>query len=67
MNLATVILALVGITCLLLSGFMMYRSVPREGQPTWSWINTETRETTVALVQFALLVAGVALLGKAVF
>ena len=67
MNSATLILALVGITCLLLSGVMMYKSVPREGQPPWSWTDTEARETTTSLIQFALLIAGVAFLGKAVF
>jgi hypothetical protein len=67
MNPATVTYALAGIACLLMSGYMMYKSVPREGQPPWSWTNTEFRETSVSLGQFALLIAGLALLGKAVF
>lgn len=64
---ATLALVLPGIACLLLSGYMMYKSMPREGEPPWSWTNTEFRETTVSLGQFFLLIAGVALLGKAVF
>lgn len=67
MNPATLTLALAGVACLLLSAFMMYKSMPREGQPPWSWTNTELRETSVSLGQFALLIGGLALLAKAAF
>jgi hypothetical protein len=66
MNSASVILVLSGIACLLASGYMMYRLIPREGQASSSWIKSDSGETTMALGQFILMVAGVALLAKGI-
>lgn len=67
MNSATVILLLSGIACLLISGFMMYKLVPREGRAASAWMKSDTGETAMALGQFTLMVAGLALLAKAIF
>lgn len=56
-----------GLVCLLVSGFMMYKLVPREGRPTPPWTKTEYGETAMALGQFILLVAGISLLAKGIF
>ncbi|MEW5863710.1 MAG: hypothetical protein AB1773_08970 [Pseudomonadota bacterium] len=66
MNFAGVVLFLSGIVCLIVSGFMMYKLIPREGRPPPAWMKSETGETVMALGQFILLVVGVALLAKAV-
>jgi hypothetical protein len=66
MNSATVILLVSGIVSLLLSGFMMYWMIPRDGQPAPAWKKTDWGETAMALGQFVLMVAGVALLAKAI-
>jgi hypothetical protein len=44
----------------------MYKMIPRRGQAPWVWMQTETGETTVALGQFVLMIAGVALIAKAI-
>jgi hypothetical protein len=61
----TPMLVLGGIVCLLVSGFMMYKLVPRDGQPAPAWRKTDSGETVAALTLFILMVAGVALLAKA--
>jgi uncharacterized iron-regulated membrane protein len=66
MSFAGVVLFLSGIVCLIVSGFMMYKLIPREGRPPPAWMKSETGETAMALGQFILLVVGVALLAKAV-
>ena len=67
MNSATVILLLSGIVCLLISGFMMYKLIPREGRAASAGMKTDAGETAMALGQFTLMVAGLALLAKAIF
>lgn len=67
MNSAAIILVLGGIVCLILSGFMMYKLMPRDGRPPPAWMKSENGETAMALGQFILMVAGVALLAKALF
>jgi uncharacterized iron-regulated membrane protein len=67
MTSAAIVLFLSGIVCLILSGFMMYRLMPREGRPAPAWMKSENGETAMALGQFILMVAGVALLAKALF
>lgn len=52
-----------GIICLCLSAFTLYKLIPREGQPPLP----DSRETSMALCQFTLLVAGIALLVKGIF
>jgi NO-binding membrane sensor protein with MHYT domain len=66
MTSASVVLIVLGIVCLFLSGLMMYKLTPREGRPS-PWTKTDLRETSAALTQFILLIAGVALLVKGVF
>ncbi|HEX6298492.1 MAG TPA: hypothetical protein VFZ74_18135 [Burkholderiales bacterium] len=45
---------------------MMYKLVPREGQPPSAWTKTDFRATTLAMSQFVLLVAGIALVAKGI-
>ena len=66
MNLATAILVLSGIACLLASGYVLYKLIPRDGQANPSWMKSDSGETTMALGQFILMVAGLALLAKGV-
>lgn len=66
MTSASGILIVLGIVCLLLSGLMMYRLMPREGRPS-PWTRTDFGQTSAALTQFILLVAGIALLVKGIF
>jgi hypothetical protein len=61
------VLAVSGIVCLLISGLMMYNMVPREGKAPPAWMKTNSGETGMALTQFMLMVAGLALLAKAMF
>jgi hypothetical protein len=44
----------------------MYKLVPREGRPPSPWLRTEFGETSLALGQFMLLIAGLALLAKGI-
>lgn len=57
------VLITLGSACLLVSGFLMYRLVPRDGAPPKS----DLEETSLALGQFILLVAGIAFLVKGIF
>jgi hypothetical protein len=61
------VLIVCGLVCLFVSGLMMYKLIPREGRPPSPWMKTGSGETAVALGQFILLVAGVALLAKGIF
>jgi hypothetical protein len=61
------VLAVSGVVCLLISGFMMYKMVPREDKARPAWIKSDFGETGMALSQFILMVAGLALLAKAIF
>ena len=60
----TILLAL-GAVCLLASGLLMYKMMPREGEPPPGWMKTEGGETALALSQFILMIAGLALFAKA--
>lgn len=60
------ILSFSGLVCLVLSGILMFKMIPRQGKATWSWMQSETGETTVALSQFTLMIVGVALIAKAI-
>lgn len=64
---ASVVLIACGVVCLCVSGFMMYKLMPREGRPPSAWLQTEFGETSLALGQFILLIAGLALLAKGIF
>ena len=59
------VLVVAGFVCLLVSGVMAYKMVPRAGRPPAPWMRTETGETAMALGQFILLILGCALLAKA--
>ena len=61
------VLAVSGVACLLISGWMMYKMVPRKNKVAPAWMKTDFGETGMALGQFMLMVAGLALLAKAVF
>ncbi|MCD6042646.1 MAG: hypothetical protein K0R40_2249 [Burkholderiales bacterium] len=67
MSAMTVVLAASGIVCLLISAFMMYKMIPREGVPPPAWMKSDVGESGMALGQFTLMVAGLALLAKSVF
>ena len=64
---SSAVLIVCGIICLFFSAWMMHKMVPREGRPPPPWTKTEFSETSVALGQFILMVAGVALMVKGIF
>lgn len=61
-----VILIFAGVICLLISGYMMYKMIPRDGREPVRWMKSDTGETAMTLGQFILLIAGLALLAKAI-
>jgi hypothetical protein len=54
-----------GAVCLLASGFLMYKMMPREDEPPFAWMKGESGETAMALSQFMLMIAGLAFFAKA--
>ena len=65
MTSTAVVLVVLGAVCLLASGFLMSKMIPREGQPPFAWMETESGETAMALSQFILMIAGLAFFAKA--
>lgn len=63
----SVILILSGVLCLLLSGYILYKVRPQEGQPPNAWNKTDFRATSFAMGQFILLIAGISFLVKGIF
>ena len=61
---SSAVLVASGVVCLVISGYALYRMIPREGRPAAPWMNGESGETAMALGQFTLMVAGIALLAK---
>jgi hypothetical protein len=61
----TAILIVSGIICLLVSGVMLYKLAPRDGQDVQ--VKSDFLGTALPLGQFVLMVAGLALLAKAIF
>ena len=61
---SSAILVVSGLVCLVISGYGLYRMIPREGRPVAPWMKGESGETAMALGQFTLMVAGIALLAK---
>jgi hypothetical protein len=59
------VLAVSGVICLLISAFLMYKMVPRGDKAPP--VQGDFGETGMALGQFILMVAGLALLAKAIF
>jgi hypothetical protein len=66
MTLATAVFLVLGAVCLLVSGFLMYKMIPRRGRPPFAPMRTESGETAVALSQFILMIAGLAFFAKAI-
>ena len=66
MSVATVLFLVLGAACLLVSGFLMYKMIPRRGRPPFAPMQTESGETAVALTQFILMIAGLAFFAKAI-
>jgi hypothetical protein len=66
MSLATVVFLVLGAVCLLVSGFLLYKMIPRRGRPPFALMQTESGETAVALGQFILMIAGLAFFAKAI-
>jgi hypothetical protein len=66
MSLATVVFLVLGAVCLLASGVLMYKMIPRRGRPPFVLMRTESGETAVALSQFILMIAGLAFFAKAI-
>jgi len=62
-----IVLVACGVTCLAVSAALLYKMVPREGVPAMKWRGTDMGETSLALGQFILMVAGLAFLVKGVF
>ena len=62
---AVAVLLGLGTVCLLASGLLMYKMMPREGQAPFAWMQTESGETAMALGQFILMIAGLAFFAKA--
>ena len=62
---AVAVLLGLGTVCLLVSGFLMYKMMPRDGEPPFAWMRTESGETAMALSQFILMIAGLAFFAKA--
>ncbi len=65
MTTAVAVLVVLGALCLLVSGLLMYKMIPREGQTPSAWMTTESGETAMALGQFVLMIAGLAFFAKA--
>lgn len=65
MSLATVVFSIFGALCLFVSGWLMFKMIPRKGQQTFVWMRTESGETVTALGQFILLITGLAFIAKA--
>ena len=66
MTSAVVAFVFLGAVCLLVSGFLMYKMIPRDGQPRSRWMTTESGETAMALSQFILMIVGLAFFAKAI-
>jgi hypothetical protein len=67
MTSAIVMFVVLGGVCLLVSAFLMHKMIPRDGQPPFAWMQSESGETAMALSQFILMVAGLAFFAKVLF
>ena len=54
------ILIILGVACLVTSGVLLYKLVPRPGAPAV----VESKESALALSQFTLMILGLALIAK---
>jgi hypothetical protein len=60
-------LVIAGGICLALTGFIMHKLRPRDGQTPSAWVNSDTKATTLAVSLLALFLAGVSLVVKGLF
>ena len=67
MSSSGIVLIVVGAICLAISGYLMYRMIPRKGRPAASSMRSDSGETIMALGQFMLMIAGLAMIAKALF
>ena len=63
MNTVSIMLVVAGIACLVVGGVLLYRMMPRNGQPVTL---SDTAETALALSQFTLMIAGISLIAKGI-
>jgi uncharacterized BrkB/YihY/UPF0761 family membrane protein len=66
MVLANTASVIAGIACLAIAVSILWKVKPREGRAPSSWMETEQRETVVALGTLTLLVFGIALVATGV-
>jgi len=59
-------MAIVGLVCLMISGFALYKLAPREGKLGIPWMEIEAVGISVSLVLVTLIATGAALLIAAV-
>jgi hypothetical protein len=60
------ILALSGTLCLVLGGFTLYKTIPREGRPPTALTRTETRAVSLAMLVLVLMLGGITMLLKGI-
>ena len=61
------ILTLSGALSLLLSGFTLYKTLPRAGRPETSWTATEIRAVGTAMLVLFLFLGGLTMLLTGIF
>ena len=61
------ILTLSGALCLLLSGFTLYKTLPRTGRRETSWTATEIRAVGTAMLVLFLFLGGLTMLLTGIF
>ena len=61
------IVTLSGALCLLLSGFTLYKTLPREGRPDTWWTGTEMRAVSTAMLVLFLFLGGLTMLVTGIF
>ena len=61
-----VVLIPLGVACVGLSAWFMYRQMPRKDRPAPAWMRTESGEVAASLGGFILLVAGISMIIKGV-
>lgn len=64
---ASMMLVIGGAVCLFVSGFTLYRTMPREGKPPSAWTKTEARAMSMVMLVLTLLFAGITMVLKGIF
>jgi hypothetical protein len=65
MESTNVVALLAGVACLVVSGFVLRKAMPRDGR-TSALVSTELRANAVAIGLLVLMIAGVGLIAKGV-